>query len=402
MKNIIDYVENELSTMDEKQFNPVDSLILSQVAYFELEGLVGGLNPRKANIRFIDLLKSENFDRMLGSLIYPKLNKDLLFALACSPRFRNIQINFFEKKLDINTEKQFAAITYILDKHTAYIAFRGTDDSIIGWKEDFNMAFLSPIPSHIEGVNYVNKISKLLKHNLYIGGHSKGGNIAVYSAMNCKQIIFPRIIQVFSHDGPGFRNEVIECPNFYKIKNKIHKTIPYSSIVGMILEYHEDYNVVNSRGLSIFQHNPFKWEIVDRDFNYVKDVSAYSKHFNKTFNKWLNNISDDKRKLFIDSLFQVLTSTNVDGFSQLIDDWKLNIPIILDSLKNLDPEIKSMIIQLLKELRNIYIKDLYPFENLTKIKFPKKSIVTRKLILKSYSNKKNYCTLKIKNTNNKQ
>ena len=157
----------------------------------------------------------------------------------------------------------------------------------------------------------------------------------------------------------------------------------------MILEYHEDYNVVNSRGLSIFQHNPFKWEIVDRDFNYVKDVSAYSKHFNKTFNKWLNNISDDKRKLFIDSLFQVLTSTNVDGFSQLIDDWKLNIPIILDSLKNLDPEIKSMIIQLLKELRNIYIKNLYPFENLTKIKFPKKSMVTRKLILKSYSNKKN-------------
>lgn len=396
MKNIIDYVETELHTMDEKKFNPVDSLILCEVANFEFGNLIGSTKDLKPYITFKDLLKAEYFHEMLDYLIYPKLNKSLLFALSSSPRFRNIKLNFFEKKSDIELQKQFAAVTFILDSKTAYIAFRGTDDSIIGWKEDFNMAFTSPVPSQIEGAQYVNKISKLIPHNFYIGGHSKGGNIAVYSALKCNFYLSNRILQVFSHDGPGFRKEVIISDDFKNIKNKINKTIPHYAIVGMLLECHEDYKVVKSSGIAFLQHNPFNWDVSNYDFSYEEDISSTSKYFNKSLNDWLNNISDEKRKIFIDALYDIIVSTNANGFSEITSNWKVNLPIIFDSVKNLDNETKAVIVHLIKDLKNISLKNLYPVEYINNLKLPNKPIVVNKFNLKKLNNKKNYCTVHIK------
>lgn len=397
MKNILDYVESELESFNQRRFNSIDSLILSQVSNFEFGNLVGNINKIKSFITFHDLLKTEYFPQLLGSMVNPNLNKSLLYALSSSPRFRDIKINFYVNKIEIDEEKQFAAITFILDKKTAYIAFKGTDDSFIGWKEDFNMAFVSPVPSQVEGVRYINKVASILSsYNLYVGGHSKGGNIAVYASMHCKKSISSRITSIFTHDGPGFREEVINSKRFNDIKNKINKTIPHSSVVGMLLENHEEYKIVKSNAIGIMQHNPFTWEVKGIDFYYVDSVSSTSKYFNKTLNQWLNNISDDKRKLFVDSLFDVLSSTNVNSFSQLANDWKTNLPIILESLKNLDPEIKSIILQLLKELRNLYIKNSYPVEKLNRINIPSKPVVTPKFRIRKYSKKRNYCVIKIK------
>lgn len=183
MRNIIDYVENEFYTFNEKKFNTVDSLILSQVTNFLYDDLVGDLYSLKPPVYFKDLLKAEYFEKMFRSFILPKKNKQLLFALTSSPGFRNIEINYHISKINIDEEKQFSDTTFIINNELAYLGFRGTDITVVGWKEDFNMAFVWPIPSQLEGVEYVNTISKILPHKLYIGGHSKVGNIAAYSAM---------------------------------------------------------------------------------------------------------------------------------------------------------------------------------------------------------------------------
>lgn len=359
MRNIIDYVENEFHTLNEKKFNAVDSLILSQVANYIYDDLVGTLYNPKPPIYFKDLLKAEYFEKMFRSFILPKKNKQLLFALAASPRFRDIGINYHISKIDSDEEKQFSATTFILNNEFAYLGFRGTDTTVVGWKEDFNMAFVCPIPSQLEGVEYVNTVSNLLPHKLYIGGHSKGGNIAVYSAMNCNNNIKSRIEKVYSHDGPGFREEVIKSDEFKSIKYKINKTIPYSSLVGILLENHEHYHVVKSSGVGgIMQHDPFWWEVGKDDFIYLDELSSKSKYINKTLNIWLSQISDERRKRFVDALFEILNSTKCETVTDIAANWKTNLPIILDAIKHMDPEEKVLIMELFRQLAVLSIKGM--------------------------------------------
>lgn len=363
MENIINYAKQELSTFSQKEFNAIDSLILSQVSNIILDNLVGNINSNKNPVKFKDLLKAEMFPKMFDKVPYNELTKQLLFCLSASPRFRDIRINYHVSKMDSILEKQFSATTFLLNNTYAYIAFRGTDYSIVGWKEDFNMAFTKAIPSQIEGVQYLNTIAEKIPHSLYIGGHSKGGNIAVYSSMNCNYKILPRIIKIFSHDGPGFREEIIKSEEFSKIKNKIHKTIPHSSLIGMLLENHEDYHVVKSNKVGgLKQHNPFSWEVINSDFNYLKKISYNSKYTSDTLHNWLKELSYFERKLFIETLFDIFESTKNKNFIDISQNWKKNIPIILNSIKNIDDSVKNIILKLIKEFSIIYIKTITHIE----------------------------------------
>ncbi len=357
MKNIIHYVENEFSTLKQKKFNTVDSLILSQVTNFFYDDLVGSLDNKKPPIYFKDLLKAEYFDKMFDNFFPPKNNRNLLFALACSPRFRDIKILYHTSKTNLDEEIQFSATTFILDDENIYIGFRGTDTSVVGWKEDFNMFVISPVPSQIEGVAYVNEVSKLLSHNIYIGGHSKGGNIAVYSAMKCDNSIKKRINTIYSHDGPGFMLNITRSEDFKSIRNKINKTIPYSSLFGILLENHERYHVVKSNAVGgILQHDPFSWEISKSDFVYLDDLSLKSKHINKTINNWMNETTEQKRKQFVECLFNILNSTNSKSLTDIAFNWKVNFPIILDSIKNMEQKEKDLILELFKQLAHLSLK----------------------------------------------
>ena len=357
MKNIIDYAKNELRTFNEKKFNSIDSLILSQISYIVLDGLVNNIDGTNEAITFKDLLKAEFFYKMFNTIPYSKSTKELLFHISANPRFRDIKINYYISKIDKFSEKQFSATTFILDNTYAYVAFRGTDYSIVGWKEDFNMAFITPIPSQLEGVKYLNTIAKLIPHRLYVGGHSKGGNIAVYASMNCEPDTLERIEVIFSHDGPGFRADIIESNNFKKIQNKINKTIPYSSLIGMFLENHEEYNIVKSNKFSgLKQHDPLSWEIKNSDFIYLEKISQSSKYTYKALHKWLSEVDNEKRKIFIDALFSIFTSTKEENFIEISKNLREYMPLMIYSIKNMDKEIKSLIIKFIKEFTSLYIK----------------------------------------------
>lgn len=180
----------------------MDSLIFSNFVYINLDGIVPTLDEQKNEIEIRDILQRENFDKMFKGTTLPDSFKTFVYELAASRRFRNIKIKNFVNISDRNVEKQFAAITFILNKEYSYVAFRGTDDSLNGWKEDFNMAFKCPVPSQVEALEYVDKIYKSLTPKIYIGGHSKGGNLAVYTLVKANEKLQNRIENVFSHDGP--------------------------------------------------------------------------------------------------------------------------------------------------------------------------------------------------------
>ncbi len=360
MKNIIDYVKNEMNGFESKKFKAIDSLVLSQFSYIYFERLVPGFSDEFSPISIGDLLKAEHFSTMFDGVMFYENNLNLLYALAASPRFRDIKMNFYVNKLDYKQEKQFSAVTYQIDDRTFYVSYRGTDMTFVGWKEDFNMAFQSPVPSQEEGVEYLNTVGELLGGDIIVGGHSKGGNIAVYSAMKCDPAIQNRILDVYSHDGPGFKDSVFNTPEYMKIKNRIHKILPQSSIVGMLLQTQESYKVIKSHKSGIMQHDAFTWVIENDDFHYVKNISNSSLNMNKTINEWLANISDEKRELFIDALFQTINSSNAKHIGDLSEVHIKDFAAILKAFRDIDNETRKFVSQTIRDLIVLYVKNLNP------------------------------------------
>jgi len=361
MRNIIDYIKEETRTFEEKKLNQVDSLIFSNFAYINLDGIVPFLDDFQEgdsesaeevlDMEIRDVLKRENFQKMFKGTTLPVHFETFVYELAASPRFRNVKIKYFVNINDKNIEKQFAAITFIINEEYSYIAFRGTDDSFNGWKEDFNMAFKCPVPSQEEALEYVNKIYKKLTPKIYIGGHSKGGNLAVYTLVKADEELQERIEYAFSHDGPGFREEFIKSEEFKKMKPKIKKTLPQSSIVGMLLQTQENYKIVNSDAFFVLQHEPFSWQVKNSDFDYTENLSGGARYTNVTINKWINEMSDTKREKFVNQMFKALYATNETTFTSLAINWKRNLPIIMGELRGLDDETKELMYSIIRELR---------------------------------------------------
>ncbi len=361
MGNMIEYVENNLYTMVQRPFNAVDSLVLSQLSYLRFEGIVPAMSDKASSVRISDLLKAEWFGSMFQKLLDVENNKRFLFVLAASPRFRSISLNHYVDLYDPVLEKQFAAVTCFLDDNTAYIAYRGTDSTFVGWKEDFNMAYISPIPSQEAGVKYLGEIAKRTSRKLMLrtGGHSKGGNLAVYAATRSEPNVQKRIIDVYNHDGPGFKDSLYETAGFANIKSRIHTTLPEESLIGMLLQHHEEYEVIKSSRRGIMQHDPFSWNIANDDFVYADRIKNGAMHRNKALNEWLTLLSDDKRKMIVDVLFQVIEKTNADTIWELSDDWRKSAGAILAAIKGLDSESKKFVLQAINELAKLSIRNIF-------------------------------------------
>lgn len=357
MRNIIDYIRDEFKTFEEKPLNQVDSLIFSNFSYINLDDFVPNGVDNNDEIEIMDILKRENFKKMFKGTTLPDSFEKFVYELSASPRFRNVKIKHFVNINDKKVEKQFAAITFILNKEYSYIAFRGTDDSFNGWKEDFNMAFKCPVPSQEEALQYVEAVYNKLTPKIYLGGHSKGGNLAVYTLIKANKSLQDKIEYVFSHDGPGFRKEVIESEEFKKIKPKIKKTLPQSSIIGMLLQTQENYKIVNSDAFFIMQHEPFSWQVKNSDFDYTENLSGGARYTNLTINKWINSMNDAKREKFVNQMFKALYATNETTFTSLAENWRKNLPIIMGELRNLDEETKEIMYSIIRELGKFWFSN---------------------------------------------
>ena len=355
MKSILGYTRTSLDTFDERPFCQVDSLVLSSIAYtfFPKEILPEG---DWNGIHFADLLKAECFEQMFHGIWNGKSCLELLIALACSPRFRDILICGYTQKYDAATEKQFSAVTFRLTPDTSYIAFRGTDSSIIGWKEDFNLS-TGVVPAQERAVEYLRRIAGSLQEMVRVGGHSKGGNLAVYGAVMCKEI-HPWILQVYSNDGPGFSREFLELPETEALLPKVTRIIPEYSIIGTLLEHSKEPVLVASSNKGLLQHDGFSWEVSGNHFASKEQLSSRAETFVSILHKWIDGMDVEQKKVLIEDLFSTIEASGSENLSEIQAGGLKSFTAMLKRIESFAPESREMVQELFLALFGGWLEQL--------------------------------------------
>lgn len=342
MPNIIDYLNwrGDL-TFNKDDINEVDNIILARFSYLPFKYI---------NLDEKDTI--ENISKKMQNLEEEKFiwedDKQFIISLGSSHRYKNLIISDYIENIDIKAEKQFAAVVIWLPNKYKYISYRGTDSSLVGWKEDFNMSFMNNIPSQKEAVKYLNEIGKKYKSKLILGGHSKGGNLAIYSAVFCKDKIRKRIEEIINADGPGFDKSIILSKNYNEILDKIKTYIPQSSIIGRLLEHEDEYQVVQSTQRGIMQHDIYSWEVIGTKLIRVENLTNQSQILNNAVRNWLKNTNIKQRENFINIIYEVITASEAESFSDFSIDTIKKVTKIIKTYKNIEKEDKKEIEDMMK------------------------------------------------------
>lgn len=347
--SFLTYAQTQLDGFDARPLCLVDSLVLSWLAYFRLTPALEAARTDEG-IALHELMRAEDFDEMFGTSFDADGSRELLFAVCASPRFRSVRLTRLRFKTDADVEEQFAAMTFLLPTGEAYLAFRGTDSTLVGWKEDFNMASSCPVPAQEEARSYVERVASSVTGPLYLGGHSKGGNLAVYAAATVPRAVQDRVLAAFSHDGPGFPPAFLEGEGYRRVRGRVAKMVPKSSVIGLIMDDGADVRVVESSGVSILQHNPFLWEVEGRDFVYADGLTASARYLSSTIESWMNRFEPEERRRFIDTLFDVLGATGAERFADIRDDWRTSVPAMREAVDALDPEQRECVGEVVRAL----------------------------------------------------
>lgn len=360
MANVSDYLKwrGDL-TFHQDPFNNVDNLVISKLSYAGLNGVIPfrGSNEKitleQAAKKYFELRKKEKLKK---NKTFVADVPEFMRQMADCTRFKDIRLSKYVQIIDKQKEEQFEAFTVELTDGSIYIVFCGTDDNIVGWKEDFNMSFLDPIPSQKEAVDYVNSVVGVLSGKVRIGGHSKGGNLAVYAAVNAKYTVKRKIIEVYNNDGPGFDKEMIRSEKYQQMLPKIKTIVPEYSIVGMLLEHGEDYMVVKSDYTGIMQHDLTSWQVCANKLETVPKLSDYSRRLNKALCNWINGLNKEQRKQFIDTFFSLITASGVEYLSDFGAGIFKNAWTAVKAFAAMDQKTKAMVRNTLHSLGDEYIK----------------------------------------------
>lgn len=352
MGTIIDYLKEYGDyTFSEKPLNEVDSLVLCQFSYLKFDGIVPEIFDDKKFVSVKYLNEHQDKDKLFADERYREANMALFDGMLKSTRFGSLRMNYYVNVIETELETQFSAITYLLEDKTVYLAYRGTDENIVGWKEDFNLAFSEPVPGQLYSVKYMNTVAEKFSERFFVGGHSKGGNFAAYAAMNCRPQVQERILKIFSHDGPGFRPEIRESGHYERIQDRVVKIIPHSSLVGMLLESHaEGYLVVESKTFGLLQHDPYTWLVKEDEFVKAKDIYKSRKFMDEALNEWILSMDQDHIHSFVDTLYEVVSAAQTATLIDFTADWKKNMLAVIAAIKGLDAETAHMMKKIVASL----------------------------------------------------
>ena len=329
-------------------WNQVDGLILASFSYNDLGEHARG--------------EEEITLRELASLLdlrERRLNTcgrewcELLYAMADTERFGGMRIHHYEDRIDPAREMQFSALTAELSDGQTYIAFRGTDNSLVGWREDFAMSYESPVPAQEEALAYLEAAGQRSPGPLLVGGHSKGGNLAAYAAARVSPDIQGRIRAVYSFDGPGLDEETITSAGYERICPALWSVVPQSSVVGLLMHYHQEYTVVRSTALGLLQHDAFTWQVQGPRFMELPDVDRSSRLMDETLHQWLKACTPEQRRAFMDAVFSVLESTGAPTLAAMGEEKLRSAAAMLGATRAMDPEVRKMCLHLLGQFVSI-------------------------------------------------
>lgn len=354
MANILDYLDwrGDL-TFDKAPFNEVDNLLLSQLVYVDLAGIVPGPES-KEKIRIAEASRiffaTHDEQKILEKISMTKTAMYVLKKMAESERYKDALLGGYVNDISIEEQSQFAVVCAYLGDRSLFVAFSGTDDTIVGWRENFNMGYLEATPGQRKAVDYLNQMVGIGQWKVRVGGHSKGGNLAVYASVHCRPIIKRKIISVYSNDGPGFSRQMVDSEAYQEMTPKIRTIIPESSIVGLLLEHEEEFQVVKSTNVGVGQHDAMSWEVLGTHFVYTDKVAEQSLLLDETMKTWLVELDASQREIIVEAVFEILDDLNI----QTVDDFThltfADLQAANKLRKNLPPETQELLGHALKLL----------------------------------------------------
>lgn len=346
MANLFDYLywRGDLS-LECLPFNAVDGLILAWFSSMPLQAPV----PERlgeASAALAERSELENDSRRFVRM------------LAESRRFREMELREFESKFSESEEMQFAAITVLTGDGHAFVAYRGTDSTLVGWKEDFNMAFSDEVPAQREATRYLNAAAAKTALPLRVGGHSKGGNLAVYASARCDADVRARITITYNYDGPGLSPSVMESQGYQEIEPRIETWLPGSSIVGILLERSPRYSVVRSSNVGPMQHSPYSWQVTPDGFERLQGLDAQSLYADRTIRDWLGSMSREQRRDFVEALYDIVGATEARTVEEVGEHWQESGWKMLNAFSEMDLRTKAMLFLSVGKLLRSAVRNL--------------------------------------------
>jgi len=350
MANMIDYIRWRGDIpFHQVPLGEVDALVLSYLSYMPFGPLVSADYGEKSTT--IAEAASYFYENGLSSscMIDSEESDCLLMdALRTSVRFGGVRVIGFEERFDEKTQEQFAAVTFVPEAGPAFIAFRGTDSSVVGWKEDFNMSFSREVPAQRAALAYAAQAIRVLDRPVMLGGHSKGGNLAVYAGAFAPEDVQADIRDIYNFDGPGFNEEVISLPEFRRIDMRVHTFVPQSSMIGILLWHTEPFIVIRSDAGGLFQHNPYSWQVMGGRLVSLPERTNESQLAEETIKHWLSGLQPEARGRIIDGIYSVLSASDGRNLSELFESK--NVRAILRAVGTMDEETKEVIVDAFRRL----------------------------------------------------
>ena len=338
-------------TFSADKFNEVDGSILAMLSYIDFESISHG-----KDILLKDAVKGycpdEKYDSVKLGLIIPSKKINRLFCMAAeSRRFSDVRVSDYVAKTSVEEMCQFAVVTFHLPNGRAVISFRGTDDSLVGWREDCYLSFLDEIPAQRMALEYLERIAeKYPSERLYLVGHSKGGNLSMYSTVKCSDEARSRIVRAYCYDGPGLSKTLAASDEFKSAKRKLAVIIPQSSFIGTMFDVGGHFTVVNGTARGALQHDSFTWEVEGAAFKHLPELSERGKKNARQFNESMDRMSEAEKREFVEMLFSIIESTGAKTLTDMTSGKFKSVGALIKNYNGLDKEKKELMLGLFLKL----------------------------------------------------
>lgn len=359
MGNIIDYISwrGDLS-FEQSQFNEVDNLILACFSYVNLDGISAVTKQKGIGLKKLtkEFMKLHTMKELEADKSFIRLAPFMMMEMAKSVRFGKCVVRNYVNDIVTEAEQQFAAMEIVLEDGTSYVSFRGTDDTIIGWKEDFNLS-TGVVPAQKRAIEYLQKISEHTDGMLRVGGHSKGGNLAIYGSVMCKSA-HEKILEIYSNDGPGFSREFQELPETKEMMPKIIRIIPEYSIIGTLLEHEKEPVIVASSSKGLLQHDGFSWEVQGPALVRRDSLNKTALRFIEILHKWIDGMDMEQKRLLIEDLFATLQASGYENLSEVQSGGLKSLAAMVKRVEKFAPESRGMMQELLTAICGGWLEQL--------------------------------------------
>lgn len=397
MKNMLDYIkEFGHVSFEERAFSEIDALVLTELEYLPLEKVV----PSDENgeifvtVKEIAEYMQEHKQELFAEnpMMMTEERHEVSQVIADAPRFQSLKFFGVVSVWDKDTTKQFAAVTVEVEPSVRLVVFRGTDETLIGWKEDFLMTYSPLVAAQTDAKEYLAKQASLWGGDLMISGHSKGGNLAIYAAATQEEDVQLRIVDIFCFDSPGLYRSVLETKGYQNIVPLAMRYIPQDSLVGLMLESEVPYVIVKSNATGAMQHSAMTWEIEDGQFIKMEKLTKNSQLNDQTFKKWTESVSDEELELFWNVFFELLFSVGIDTVNDLYGQFMHYVQEFLKAAGDMDEEKRELLTRialLLVSTRFEVWKDSLDMSEMVPFELPEVKLPTWDELMTTLSWKKN-------------